>query len=384
MFAIPKIKAKKTSSLLPVSDITKFKWEDVAEKEEIGRGSFGAVYRTKFNNVPVVVKKLHERDEESMKEFIKEVKLLESLQHENIVKLKAICTNPNAMMLEFVNFDFRLFGDETQVNNLSDFLTHVDETNDCKGFVHLMPVIAEDIAKGLNYLHGIDIVHRDMKTANVLVSNQHYNALEDEEKFCIEWIKKPITCKLSDFGESRSREIQTRTLVCTKTANVDRGTPAYMAPETILYSDVSKEATIEDLKKIDVWSYGMVLFKICNPHIRYPYHLDVKDRKDKLRAMRTLIKEGRRPTRDSKYESLHSNEWKILLELYSNCTMFNGTDRPYIHEIVERFGLDHRETSNNHSPKRYYTKQNTSKYFMATMQGRNYWVGGGGGGWGEV
>ena len=135
MFAIPKIKAKKTSSLLPVSDITKFKWEDVAEKEEIGRGIFGAVYRTKFNNVPVVVKKLHERDEESMKEFIKEVKLLESLQHENIVKLKAICTNPNAMMLEFVNFDFRLFGDETQVNNLSDFLTHVDETNDCKGFV---------------------------------------------------------------------------------------------------------------------------------------------------------------------------------------------------------------------------------------------------------
>ena len=37
------------------------------------------------------------------------------------------------MMLEFVNFDFRLFEDETQVNSLSDFLTHVDETNDCNG-----------------------------------------------------------------------------------------------------------------------------------------------------------------------------------------------------------------------------------------------------------
>ena len=53
------------------------------------------------------------------------------------------------MMLEFVNFDFRLFEDETQVNNLSDFLAYVDETNDCNGFYHLMPAIAEDIATGL-------------------------------------------------------------------------------------------------------------------------------------------------------------------------------------------------------------------------------------------
>ena len=83
----------------------------------------------------------------------------------------------------------------------------------------------------------------------------------------IEFDKKCITCKLSDFGESRSFEIQTRTLVCTKTANVDSGTPAYMAPETILFSDVNNmKAAIEDLKKIDVWAYGMVLFKICNPH----------------------------------------------------------------------------------------------------------------------
>lgn len=76
------------------SGIAQFKWQEVLEKEEIGRGSYGAVYRTEFNNLPVVIKKLHGRDEDSTKEFIKEAKLLESLQHENVVELKAICTNP--------------------------------------------------------------------------------------------------------------------------------------------------------------------------------------------------------------------------------------------------------------------------------------------------
>ena len=125
----------------------------------------------------------------------------------------------------------------------------------------------------------------------------------------------------------------------------------------------------------------MVLFKICNPHIRYPYHLDVKDRKDKLKAMRTLIKEGRRPTPDSKYECLHSNEWKILLELYNTCTMFNGTDRPYIHEILERFGLDHRPGSIQQSfAKKVLYKTKHHKVFYGNYAGPELlggWVGGG-------
>ena len=41
-----------------VLDIAQFKWEEVLEKEEIGRGSFGGVYRTEFNNLPVVITSL--------------------------------------------------------------------------------------------------------------------------------------------------------------------------------------------------------------------------------------------------------------------------------------------------------------------------------------
>ena len=75
------------------SDIVQFEWEDVLDKEEIVRGGFGAVYRATFSNMPLVVKRLHARDEESTKELLKGAKLLVSLKHKNIVKLKAICTS---------------------------------------------------------------------------------------------------------------------------------------------------------------------------------------------------------------------------------------------------------------------------------------------------
>ncbi len=87
-----------------------------------------------------------------------------------------------------------------------------------------------------------------------------------------------------------------------------------MALKRFFMMEGGMEATIEDLKKIDIWAYGMVLFKICNPHIKYPYHHDIKQRKDKLNAMQRLIKEGKRPTTDAKYAQLQSKEWKTLQE----------------------------------------------------------------------
>ena len=49
------------------------------------------------------------------------------------------------------------------------------------------------------------------------------------------WSKRLVICKITDFGESRSELIQTQSLNMTaQTPNINRGTPAFMAPEIFL------------------------------------------------------------------------------------------------------------------------------------------------------
>jgi serine/threonine protein kinase len=92
------------------------------------------------------------------------------------------------------------------------------------------------IAKGCAFLHNRSpsIIHRDLKCANVLVSND-------------------LTAKITDFGESRSlggaRDENTMTTV---------GTPYFMAPEVFSSEQDDKMYS----KEVDIYSYGMLLLEI--------------------------------------------------------------------------------------------------------------------------
>ena len=86
-----------------------------------------------------------------------------------------------------------------------------------------------------SYLSFHDIVHRDLKTGNVLVDNSYYNSTLESVEMCRGiFNEKPIICKLGDLGEGKSQAMQTKTVVSNVTNMVNRDSPAFLAPEISL------------------------------------------------------------------------------------------------------------------------------------------------------
>ena len=173
--------------------------------------------------------------------------------------------------MEYSCFGFDPFGIEKRASTLANFLHLVDEDFDFTSFADLLPISAKDIITGLEYLHGKNIAHRDLKPANILVSNQHHSnpCLIIKGNFKTAYAECPIVCKLADFGLSRSLELQTKTVLMSKTQCIGRGTLEYMAPEIHLPSQSSVNQ--DDLKKSDIWSLGIVMHQIVNPNVFGPY-----------------------------------------------------------------------------------------------------------------
>ena len=78
----------------------------------------------------VAVKKFIGDEEIDERILIKEAKLLNSLEHKNIVGFKGVCVDQYALLLEFVKFDFNPFGTDLEVNSLAALLRQFDKT-DC-------------------------------------------------------------------------------------------------------------------------------------------------------------------------------------------------------------------------------------------------------------
>ncbi|KAJ1279356.1 hypothetical protein BS78_04G149400 [Paspalum vaginatum] len=164
-------------------------WNELALKEKIGAGSFGTVHRADWNGSDVAVKILMEQDlhPERLKEFLREVAIMRSLRHPNIVLLMGAVTQPPnlSIVTEYLSRGslYRLLHRHGTKENL-------DERRRLS--------MAFDVAKGMNYLHKRNppIVHRDLKSPNLLVD-------------------KKYTVKVCDFGLSR---LKANTFLSSKTA----------------------------------------------------------------------------------------------------------------------------------------------------------------------
>jgi serine/threonine protein kinase len=107
-----------------------------------------------------------------------------------------------------------------------------------------------------------------------------------------------------------------------------------MSPEILVKSRQIKAATFEDLKKIDIWAFGMVMFNLLNPNLKYPYQLDVKDREI---SVAELLAEKKLPTPSIKYKDRQNTIWKSISLASAKCLQFDPSLRPAVKMLKDTF-----------------------------------------------
>ncbi|PON53122.1 Wall-associated receptor kinase [Parasponia andersonii] len=191
---------------------------------ELGEGGFGTVYYGNLRDGRVVaVKRLYENNFKRVEQFMNEVEILTRLEHQNLVKLYG-CTSRRSRELLLV-YEFIPNG------TVADHL-HGKQS---KSSVLSWPVrlsIAIETADALAYLHRSDIIHRDVKTNNILLDNE-------------------FRVKVADFGLSRLFPTDV-----THVSTAPQGTPGYVDPEYYQCYQLTD--------KSDVYSFGVVLVELIS------------------------------------------------------------------------------------------------------------------------
>ncbi|CAJ1380240.1 unnamed protein product, partial [Effrenium voratum] len=211
--------------------LTKSAEAELRLEELLGTGSTAEVFRAGWHGTDVAVKKLRSAGQLST-EFKREISVLLRLRHPNLVLFMGACTKaPQALIISEFCAGGTVFGLLHQRRDLS------------------LPwpqrlAVALDVAKGMNFLHRRQVVHRDLKSLNLLLAAP----LRGDDVPAV---------KVSDFGLSRAFKPDQAQVCMTSGA----GTYHWMAPEVLSGQGYDE--------KVDVYSYGICLFELITRRIPY-------------------------------------------------------------------------------------------------------------------
>ncbi|XP_031418675.1 tyrosine-protein kinase Lyn isoform X2 [Clupea harengus] len=201
--------------------------ESIKMVKKLGAGQFGEVWMAYYNNSTKVAVKTLKQGTMSVEAFMEEANLMKTLQHERLVRLYAVVTKiqPIYIITEYMSN-----------GSLLDFLK---SDTGCKQQLPKLIDFSAQIAEGMAYIEKKNYIHRDLRAANVLVSDS-------------------LLCKIADFGLARVIEDDQYT------AREGAKFPIkWTAPEAINYGSF----TI----KSDMWSFGVLLYEIITfGKIPYP------------------------------------------------------------------------------------------------------------------
>ncbi|XP_048610953.1 LEAF RUST 10 DISEASE-RESISTANCE LOCUS RECEPTOR-LIKE PROTEIN KINASE-like 1.4 isoform X5 [Brassica napus] len=206
-----------------------FSYEELEEatdnfSRELGDGGFGTVYYGMLKDGrAVAVKRLYERSLKRVEQFKNEIEIFKSLKHRNLVILYG-CTSRHSRELLLV-YEYISNG------TLADHL-HGDRAQPRPLCWSVRLNVAIETACALSFLHTSGIIHRDVKTTNILLDDDY-------------------TVKVADFGLSRLFPMDQ-----THISTAPQGTPGYVDPEYYQCYRLNE--------KSDVYSFGVVLTELIS------------------------------------------------------------------------------------------------------------------------
>ncbi|KAG8391302.1 hypothetical protein BUALT_Bualt01G0173800 [Buddleja alternifolia] len=230
LFFLYRKKLRNLESSSSLHGLRRYTYKELEEatggfKQQLGRGSFGTVYKGVLPSIPkrfIAIKRLDKVEKEGEKEFTTEVSAIGKTHHKNLVILLGYCDEGNNRLLVY---------EYMSNGSLASLLFGISRPH-----WNQRLNIAFGIARGLTYLHeecSSQIIHCDVKPQNILLDEY-------------------LTPKISDFGlaklllSEQSRAARTHI----------RGTIGYFAPEWFRKASITV--------KVDVYSFGVMLLEmIC-------------------------------------------------------------------------------------------------------------------------
>ncbi|WP_372370482.1 protein kinase [Candidatus Uabimicrobium sp. HlEnr_7] len=189
-------------------------------QEQLGKGTTGEVYKVfdKHREKTLALKIIRScKDQNQVQRFIREIKIMQKLDHSNIIKIFDYGKHKNP----YFTMDL-IEGKTLEAWLKSGDISLKDSVN-----------ILINVANGISYAHSKDVIHRDLKPENIMLKSD----------------KTPI---VMDFGAAFTEELDGTRLT---QPGMFLGTPAYMSPEQAT-GDINGVTTLSD-----IYSLGVILYE---------------------------------------------------------------------------------------------------------------------------
>ncbi|KNC55846.1 TKL protein kinase [Thecamonas trahens ATCC 50062] len=269
---VGKLIAQVKQSLDP-KPVWEINYSDIKDMVLVDSGGYGNVYLGKYLHMKVAVKRLKKSQLRDLEAFKLEISMMSKLRHPNIVLFLGATTSPLTIVTEYM---------------ARKSMFDVIHDPHCSLEPRRVLRMIKDSALGMNYLHSLNIIHRDFKSLNLLV-DEGYNV------------------KITDFGLSR--------VLSKDSTATPHGTYAWRPPEMFRSEKYDH--------KVDVYSFGIVLWELITRRIPFDSM--------SYEAIKRAVLEGVRPEVPSTNDPIIHE----IIELMKACWQADPVIRPGFDVICE-------------------------------------------------